>query len=102
MHIGVKALSVALATAAIAIPVGFSWADDFADQCVAAGGGMFKEKECACIGDKVDSDDDRADLIAFFDANIKADKDGTKPDENDPQLQRGFAALNKYGESCMK
>jgi hypothetical protein len=99
MHIGAKAFAAAFAVAAIAVPLRSGWADEFAEKCVAAGGGMFKEKECACIGGKAESDE-RADLIAFFEANIKADKNGTKPDENDPQLQKGFAALNKYGEAC--
>jgi hypothetical protein len=35
-------------------------------------------------------------------ANIEADKNGKKPDENDPELQMGFAALNKYMEQCTK
>ena len=47
------------------------------------------------------SDDDRANLMAFFQANIEATKSGGKPDENDPQLQKGFALLNAYLGKCM-
>lgn len=101
MHIGVKAFATVLVAAAIAVPLRSSAADEFSEACVAAGGGMFKEKECTCIGGKADSDE-RVDLMAFFQANIEADKKGTKPDESDPQLQKGFAALNKHGEACMK
>jgi hypothetical protein len=91
--------AVVVAGLATAVPVR---ADDFADQCVAAGGGMFEAKDCTCMKDKIASDDERDNLIAFFQANIEADKNGKKPDENDPQLQKGFALLNEYLGKCMK
>ena len=54
------------------------------------------------MADKIASDEDRATLIAFFQASADADKNGTKPDENDPQLKKGFALLNDYLGKCMK
>ena len=101
MHIGVKAIMAALTAVAIVIPIRSGYADAFSDDCVAAGGGMFKAEDCTCIGGKA-TGDDRADLIAFFKASAAEQKGGPKPDENDPQMQRGFAALNKHGEACMK
>ena len=53
------------------------------------------------MGGKVASDDDRANLMVFFQANIEATKSGGKPDENDPKLQKGFALLNDYLGKCM-
>ena len=94
------ALAVAV-TALVAAPARTGWADAFSDACVAAGAGMFEAKDCTCMGGKVASDDDRANLMAFFQANIEATKSGGKPDENDPKLQKGFALLNDYLGKCM-
>jgi hypothetical protein len=87
-------------TALVAVPVRTGWADAFSDACVAAGAGMFEAKDCTCMGGKVASDD-RANLMAFFQANIEATKSGGKPDESDPKLQKGFALLNDYQGKCM-
>ena len=94
--------AAALVVLVVAVPPRTSWADDFSDVCVAGGGGMFEAKDCACMKGKIASDEDRDTLIAFFQANVQADKNGTKPDENDPQLQKGFTLLNDYLGKCMK
>ncbi|HEV8032401.1 MAG TPA: hypothetical protein VGP42_15420 [Stellaceae bacterium] len=94
--------AVAIAVLVAAAPARTAWADDFGDACVAGGGGMFEAKDCTCMADKIASDEDRATLIAFFQASADADKNGTKPDENDPQLKKGFALLNDYLGKCMK
>lgn len=107
MHIAGKGfatlgLASVIAALMIATPSRTGWADDFADKCVAAGGGMFEAKDCACMKGKIASDEDRDNLVAFFEANIEANKNGTKPDENDPQLQKGFALMNDTLGKCMK
>jgi hypothetical protein len=95
-------LAAAVTVLVVAAPTRTGWADDFADQCVAAGAGMFEAKDCTCMKGKIASDDDRDNLIALFQANIDEAKGGAKPDENDPQLQKGFALLNDYLGKCMK
>ena len=95
-------LAVAVAGLGTAVPAWMVRADEFADKCVAAGAGMFEAKDCACMKDKIASDDERDNLVAFFQANIEADKNGKKPDETDPELQKGFALLNDYLGKCMK
>ncbi len=96
------AWAVAVAVLVVAAPSRTGWADDFADKCVAAGGGMFEAKDSTCMKGKIASDEDRDNLVAFFEANIEANKNGTKPDENDPQLQKGFALMNDTLGKCMK
>src|SRR5437762_10467748 len=91
------ALAIA-ATALVAVPARTGWAYGFSDVC---GAHMFEAKDCTCMAGKVASDDDRANLMAFFQANIEATKSGGKPDENDPKLQKGFALLNDYLGKCM-
>jgi hypothetical protein len=95
-------LAAAVVGLVVAVPARPGWADDFTDACVAGGGGLFEAKDCTCVKGKIASDDDRDNLIAFFQASIEADKNSKKPDENDPQLQKGFALLNEYLGKCMK
>ena len=90
----------ALATAATARAPAL--ASEFADKCVAAGQGMLTEPECRCVDENIAESDQRADLTAFFDANIAEQKGGPKPDENSPELKRGFEALNGAMAQCMK
>jgi len=76
-------------------------ASPLTDAC-GASGGMFTAEDCTCLDGKIATPADRTDLTAFFQANANEVKGGPKPDENDPQMKRGFEALNKYLAQCVK
>lgn len=67
-----------------------------------ASGGMFTAGDCTCLDGKVAAEPERVDLTAYFQANANEVKGGPTPNENDPQMKRGFEALNKYLAQCLK
>ena len=82
-------------------PLSVALAGDFTESCVAGGGGLLEEKDCACMNDKA-TGGDRTDLIAFFDANTAEQKGGPAPDASNPRMQKGMELLNKFMSECLK
>ncbi|MFD2265233.1 hypothetical protein ACFSM5_20185 [Lacibacterium aquatile] len=80
---------------------GVAMAATFKESCIAGGGGMFEEAQCACLEKNTDATE-KKDLQRYFELQVQllAGKAPATQATSD-ELQKGGKVLEKHLAACM-